>query len=220
MTDSQQHAITAALCEVGTPARSTVLVDSVGDGTPAKAAGLRAGDRLVTIDGQPVDSVCTLRKLMAKHRPGDVAVVGYSRGAASFSVPVKTRAGKDDQAGKAVIGVALRETDVREPFPVSIALNDVGGPSAGLMFALGIYDRLTPGDLTGGHVIAGTGSIDDDGTVGPIGGIQQKLVAAKAHGATYFLVPAGNWDEAKKAKPKGMKLVEVHSLEEGIAAVR
>src|SRR5207249_215834 len=103
-------------------------------------------------------------------------------------------------------GVGLNELDPKPPFPVTIALDDVGGPSAGLMFALGIYDRLTAGDLTGGQIVAGTGTIDDDGSVGPIGGIQQKLVAAREHGARYFLTPTGNYDEARGAIPSGLKL--------------
>lgn len=220
MQESQQHAITAALCEVGTPATSTVVIDAVGNGSPAAKAGIKKNDRLVTIDGSAVDSVCTLRKLMARHRPGDTVSVGYVRAGVTHTVSVQTVEGTDETAGRAVIGVGLSEKDVHQPFSITIALNDVGGPSAGLMFALGIYDRLTPGDLTGNRVIAGTGSIDDDGTVGPIGGIQQKLIAAKAHGATYFLTPVGNWDEARKAKPKGMKLVEIHNLGEAVAAVK
>jgi PDZ domain-containing protein len=220
MRESQQHAVTAALCELGTPATARVVVDAVGDGSGAAKAGLAKDDRITAIDGKPVDSVCTLRKVMAAHRAGDVVRVTYVRAGATHTADVKTSAGEGDNAGRALLGVGLTEQDPKPPFAITIALNDVGGPSAGLMFALGIYDRLTEGDLTGDHVIAGTGTIDDDGSVGPIGGIQQKLIAARAHGATYFLTPAGNYDEARKAVPHGMVLVRITSLHEGLAAVR
>ncbi|HEU0132598.1 MAG TPA: PDZ domain-containing protein [Mycobacteriales bacterium] len=221
MTESQEHAVTAALCELGTPILARVVIDAVGDGTPAAAAGVKVGDVVTTIDGGRVDSVCALRRLVARHQPGDTIRLGYRRGGTDGVASIVTRAGETGGSdGRPVMGVGLKEQEPRPPFPVTIALNDVGGPSAGLMFALGIYDRLTPGDLTGGKVIAGTGSIDDDGAVGPIGGIQQKLVAARAHGAAYFLTPSGNWDDAVKATPKGLHLVRVSTLREALAAVR
>jgi Lon-like protease len=95
----------------------------------------------------------------------------------------------------------------------------VGGPSAGMMFALGIVDKLTPGSATGGAFVAGTGTIADDGSVGPIGGIQQKLVAARRAGARYFLAPAGNCAEAKGAVPKGLQVVKVAKLHESVQAL-
>jgi PDZ domain-containing protein len=220
MQESQQHAVTAALCELGTPVTARVVIENVGDGTGAAKAGLRKDDRITAIDGKKVDSVCTLRKIMGAHKPGDVVPVTYVRAGATHTAGVTTSPGEGDNAGRPVLGVGLDERDPKPPFSITIALNDVGGPSAGMMFALGIYDRLTEGDLTGNHVIAGTGSIDDDGTVGPIGGIQQKLIAARAHGATYFLTPAGNFDEAAKAVPKGLVLVRIASLRQAITAVR
>jgi len=220
MRQSQQHAVTAALCELNTPVVGTVEIDSVGDGSPADQAGLRPGDVVTAIDGRAVDSVCRLRRLMRAQRAGAVVRVGYRRGSTPATAVVQTRAGETGPDGAPLIGVGLVETGQRPPFTVTIALNDVGGPSAGLMFALGIYDRLTRGDLTGGQVIAGTGSIDDDGQVGAIGGIQQKLVAAKEHGARFFLTPDGNFDDASAAKPDGLTLVRVRTLREAIEAVR
>lgn len=222
MTKSQEDAVTAALCELGTPVIARVELESVGDESPAEQAGLRANDVVTAVDGQTVDSVCTLRRLMLKHEPGDLVRVGYRRGQTGpdRTVTVQTRAGDVGPDGAPLMGVALVERDQKPPFEVKIALNDVGGPSAGLMFALGIYDRLTRGDLTGGLVIAGTGSIDEDGTVGAIGGIQQKLVAAREYGARYFLTPAGNHEEAKRATPEGLTLVPVATFAEALDAVR
>ena len=222
MIESQQHAVTAALCELGTPVVAKVVVDALAEDSPATLAGMRKDDQITAVEGQTVDSVCTLRKLMAQRKPGDVVRVAYRRGKAGPDVTVAVRTKKDEAGpdGAPLLGVGLVERDLTPPFEVKIALESVGGPSAGLMFALGIYDRLTPGDLTGGLVIAGTGSIDDDGSVGAIGGIQQKLVAAKAHGAKWFLTPDGNWDDANAAKPDGLNLARIRTLRDAIDAVR
>ena len=110
-----------------------------------------------------------------------------------------------------MVGVAVSET-YKFPFQVKIRVGDIGGPSAGLMFALGIIDKLTPGNLTGGRFIAGTGEISADGTVSPIGGIQQKMVGARAAGATVFLTPAANCPDTAGAVPQGLRLIKVSTL--------
>ena len=110
----------------------------------------------------------------------------------------------------------------RFDFPIKITNNvgqQVGGPSAGAMFALAIYDRLTPGSLTGGRVVAGTGEIAPDGTVGPIGGIRQKIAGAADDGAKVFLVPAANCAEAADGDDHGMRLVEVSKLDDAIGSL-
>jgi Lon-like protease len=98
------------------------------------------------------------------------------------------------------------------PFSVSISIGNIGGPSAGLMFALGIIDKITPDNLTGGKFIAGTGEIEANGTVDPIGGIQQKMVGARQAGATIFLTPAANCPDTAGAVPAGLRLIKVSSL--------
>jgi PDZ domain-containing protein len=106
---------------------------------------------------------------------------------------------------------------------VDIKLQDVGGPSAGLMFALGIVDKLQPGSLTGGRVVAGTGEIDESGKVGAIGGIAQKMRGAVKAGATVFLVPSANCDEARRTRPDHLQLVRVGTIQDaldGLAALR
>lgn len=220
MEESQEHAITAALCELGTPVTARIVVESVEAGGPAATAGIAKDDVLTEIDGQTVDSVCTLRRLTGLRTPGDTITVTVRRGGAERTFAVKTTTASVAPGGRPLLGVGLTESDRHKPFPVEIGLQNVGGPSAGLMFALGIYDRLTPGNLTGGKVIAGTGSIDDDGTVGAIGGIQQKLAAARAHGAAWFLTPAGNYDAAVAARPDGLTLVRVATLRDALAALK
>lgn len=132
-------------------------------------------------------------------------------------VEIKTVASKD-KPGKAAVGVLMQERFVL-PFTVKISVGDVGGPSAGLMFALAIYDKLTPGSLTGGAFVAGTGSITPEGRVGPIGGIQQKMLGASKAGATVFLTPKENCPDAVAARPPGLRLVKVGSLDEALAAL-
>ena len=119
--------------------------------------------------------------------------------------------------------VSIQAAGYRFPFDVELKLaENIGGPSAGLMFALGIYDVLTPGSLTEGKTIAGTGEIDGEGNVGAIGGIQQKLVGAESDGARLFLVPADNCAEALDGSydPDKMRLVKVTTLDEAIADVQ
>jgi PDZ domain-containing protein len=113
--------------------------------------------------------------------------------------------------GTPEIGVQLVESFVF-PFSVNISIGNIGGPSAGLMFALGIIDKITPDNLTGGRFIAGTGEIEANGTVDPIGGIQQKMVGAREAGATIFLTPAANCPDTAGAVPAGMQLIKVSSL--------
>ncbi len=109
------------------------------------------------------------------------------------------------------MGVQVAESFVF-PFTVKIKIGNIGGPSAGLMFALGIIDKITPANLTGGKFIAGTGEIEANGTVDPIGGIQQKMVGARAAGATVFLTPAANCPDTAGAVPAGLRLVKVSNL--------
>jgi Lon-like protease len=132
-------------------------------------------------------------------------------------VRITTKAGKS--GGPPRIGV---EIDKKQPHPftVSIDLDQIGGPSAGLMFTLGIIDKLQPADLTGGKVIAGTGTMDDDGNVGPIGGIPQKLVGAKKAGAQIFLVPKDNCAEALKNAVAGLPMAEVATVDDALTAIK
>ena len=117
-----------------------------------------------------------------------------------------------------MVGVRVAESYVF-PFSVRIRVGDIGGPSAGLMFALGIVDKLTPGNLTGGRFVAGTGEISADGTISAIGGIQQKMAGARQAGATLFLTPAANCADTAGAVPAGMRLVKVRNLAGAVSAL-
>jgi PDZ domain-containing protein len=132
-------------------------------------------------------------------------------------VHITTRADKPGSSPRIGVGIDQRQP---HPFTLNIDLDQIGGPSAGLMFTLGIIDKLRPADLTGGKIIAGTGTIDDDGDVGPIGGIPQKLVGAKRAGAQLFLVPIGNCGEALRNAVPGLPMAEVATVDDALAALR
>jgi PDZ domain-containing protein len=213
---SQTSATTAALRYLGVHGTVHVLVDKVTKGSPADGQ-LQTGDEFVAVDGQKVTDAKRLRALIGTRQPGQPVRLTLLRAKKTVDVTVGTTSTKDkDGTVRPIIGVETRErTDY--PFQVTISLGDIGGPSAGLMFALGIVDKLQPGSLTDGRFIAGTGTIDDDGVVGPIGGIQQKLIGARRKGATVFLVPAANCKEALSSPPSGLKLVKITSLKSALS---
>ncbi|WP_233153356.1 PDZ domain-containing protein [Kineosporia sp. R_H_3] len=214
MTSSQESATAAALTSLGIAVTTRISITEVDAKAPA-AKTLKAGDVLVSINGVPTDTLDALRTGLDRTAPGKVAAMVVERAGKQVPLDVTTRAGDD---GKTQIGVFIDAT-FKFPFDVKIQIEDIGGPSAGTMFALGIIDKLTPGPLTGGKQIAGTGTMDPDGTVGPIGGIRQKLFGARHAGARWFLAPADNCDEVVGHVPDGLNVVRVATLDEARAAV-
>ncbi|HYJ76607.1 MAG TPA: S16 family serine protease [Kineosporiaceae bacterium] len=203
MTDSQTAATAAALQELDIPV--TVSVGALVRGVPA-ARALKVGDVLLAVQGHPVTGYSSLRAAVRGVAPGQVVAVRVRRGGSEQTVDVTTT---KDQGGQTALGVVPRYAF---PFPVKIQINDIGGPSAGTMFALGIVDKLTPGDLTGGQQIAGTGEISPDGTVSPIGGIAEKMIGARHVGARWFLAPAENCGEVVGHVPAGLRVVRISTL--------
>jgi PDZ domain-containing protein len=164
-----------------------------------------------------VTSPTKLTDLVRAKPAGTALTIGYTRAGKPGTVAVTT---KTDKAGDPPrIGVEINEKQPH-PFTVKIDLDEIGGPSAGLMFTLGIIDKLRPADLTGGKIIAGTGTIDDEGNVGPIGGIPQKLVGAKAAGAQIFLVPIDNCAEALKNAVPGLPMAQVATVDDALTALQ
>jgi PDZ domain-containing protein len=219
MTSSQDNATAAALSALGIGYQSEVLVSEVAtDG--ASVGKLRKGDVLLAVNGTNTPDPAKLVEVISAIKPGTPTDITFRRDGAERTVTVTTKADPQDKT-KSRIGVGIRQT-YRFPFKVKIQLpGTVGGPSAGMMFALAIYDVLTPGSLTGGRQIAGSGEISPDGTVGPIGGIGQKLPAAQRDGAKLFLVAADNCAEAVQAHydPGKMRLVKVQNLSDAIKDV-
>jgi PDZ domain-containing protein len=220
MSQSQQDAVTAALLYLHyKPTSQQIVVGDIGDGTPA-AAVLRTGDAIVAIDGTAVTSVDQLHTLIGRHPVGTTLTITLDRH--GQHVDVKARTTGEAGTGRPILGFNpdLKATFKDPDVHIGIDPNSVGGPSAGLAFTLGIIDKLTPGDLTGGRTVAGTGTIDGFGKVGPIGGIQQKIAAASKAGATVFLAPAGECSDARQAAPKSLTLVKVDTLATAVKALQ
>lgn len=214
MVDSQQDAVAAALNDLGYTFPQAVAVKQVIKGTPAEGV-LKVGDEITAVNGTPVHGVQTLRDLLSKHGAGSPAQIGIVRHGAPSTVPITP----EKSGGQTVLGIGAG-MDYTFPFDVKIQLDNVGGPSAGQMFALGIIDKLTPEKLNGGKHVAGTGTIDNEGNIGPIGGIRQKMYAARDEGgATYFLAPASNCDEVTGHIPSGLHVFAVKKLSDSLKAL-
>lgn len=208
MLGSQQDATAAALCYLSikfTPGNS---VASTVTGMPAYGV-LHQGDDIAAVDGMPVTCHNNVVSMIRDRKPGARVTLTIDRKGVTKTITLATK----DVDGEPTIGVRLI---YRFPFTVKINLADIGGPSAGLMFALGIIDKLTPGNLTGGRFIAGTGEIEPTGAIDPIGGIQQKMAGARNAGATIFLTPAANCSNTTGAVPAGLRLVKVSSLADAV----
>lgn len=222
MVQSQSDAVLAAARQLGFPI-AKAFVDAVPAGSPS-AGILEPGDRLLSVDGVEVRDNAEVAELVRMRAPGEVVRLEIERDGAKRSVEVTAGSADDPNGGtRTVIGIETRQDPIKAPFDVEIGLQDVGGPSAGLMFTLGILDKLGEPSLTGGKYIAGTGEISPDGQVGPIGGITLKLIAAKRKGAVAFLVPADNCAEAVRNPPTGLPLIEVGSVTaalDGLQALR
>ena len=209
---SQDSATAAALCELHYPKGFGVLkVNSDG----ASHGILQPGDFLKTVDGKPAGSAAALAKVLITEQPGHTATVGVSRNGKPAALPVKLGPPLKGKKG-ASLGIVVTNGCLA-PFTVDLGLgNEIGGPSAGLMFALGIMDKVGSVDLTKGRFVAGTGTIDSAGKVGAIGGIQLKMIAAKDKGASVFLAPAANCGDVRGATPDGLKVVKVSTLHEAV----
>jgi PDZ domain-containing protein len=212
--DSQSNAEIEALRYLGYP--NVVYVGDIPANSPS-AGILQPQDQITAVDGKPVTDYNSLRSVMSTTKPGQVVTVTVLRN--GESVDEKVTLGSNPSVGtQGVLGVNVAERPVA-PFDIHIALSDIGGPSAGLMFTLGIIDRLTPGSLSGGKNIAGTGTMNLDGTVGAIGGVRQKEITARRAGANVFLIPAANCAEGLTSVPRGLELVKVSTLDDAMAAV-
>jgi PDZ domain-containing protein len=215
MLGSQEDATAAALCYLNISYKTMDSVGTTVKGTPA-AGTLRPGDVITAVDGQPVDCHHDVVSMIRNRKPGADVTLTVDRSGSSRAITLPTK----DVSGQAVVGVQLAPPKYVFPFTVKINLPGIGGPSAGLMFALGIIDKLSPSSLTGGRFIAGTGEISPTGAVEPIGGIQQKMAGARSAGATVFLTPAANCPNTVGAVPSGLRLVKVSTLAGAISELR
>lgn len=192
---------------------SAVRVEKVNDPGPS-AGKLQDGDAIDAVDGKPVANIAEFTALLKATKPGQEIVIDYRRKNAPPGV-ARITLGNNQDRDYGYLGVAVLDAPWA-PFKIDFNLANIGGPSAGLMFSLAVIDKLTTGDLNGSKFIAGTGTIDPDGKVGPIGGITHKMLAAQEAGASVFLVPAENCDEAKSMRDDGMELVKVDTLSSAV----
>jgi PDZ domain-containing protein len=216
MVDSQKEATAAALNELGLDVGHKLTVHSVLEDSAAEGV-LEAGDVILEANGQEATDAASLREIINE---GDGASVEITivRDGEEQTVTITPRETEVEGETTWLIGVTLTN-DYDFPIDVTIQLNNVGGPSAGMMFALGIIDSLTPGELNGGENVAGTGTIDASGEVGPIGGIRQKMWGAVDAGAEWFLAPEANCDEVVGHVPEGLHVFAVEDLDDALAAL-
>ena len=214
MVSSQDAATAVALDELGYHVRPALEVLSVTKGAPADGR-LKVRDILLEINGKRIRSADDLTGALAAIPEGGPAKLLVLRD--GRRTPVEVTPQKKD--GKQQVGISIGLGFVF-PFQVKVRIDPtIGGPSAGLMFSLGIYDTLTPGSLTGGQIVAGTGTIDANGKVGPIGGIQQKIVGARDSGAKLFMVPPDNCRDALGAPNGDMRLVRADTMHAAVTAI-
>jgi Lon-like protease len=211
---SEHNAEYAALGYLKYPQAVTVAV--VSDPGPSMGK-LQAGDAVDAVNGAPVANVDQLMSSLKTTKPGQSVAIGFRRKNAPPGVAQITLGSHPDRES-GVLGVSVMDAPWA-PFIVDFNLANVGGPSAGLMFSLAVVDKLTTGDLAGSNFVAGTGTIKADGAVGRIGGIAHKLTAARAAGATVFLVPTENCYEASSNNQPGLQLVKVGNLGEAVDAL-
>ena len=215
MVTSQDAATAVALRQLGYPAKSAVEVAFVEPGSPSEGK-LLVRDIILEVDGVPLKDPQQLVAAISKAKPGQTVDFKVRRVRTDYDVSIVPREVDGDRRIGITPGIGYLF-----PFDVRVDIDpDIGGPSAGLMFSLAIYDTLTPGSLTGGKVVAGTGEIAADGTVGPIGGIQQKIAGARDDGAELFLVPPDNCGEALGANNDDMRLVKATTMPIALKAIQ
>jgi PDZ domain-containing protein len=210
---SEQAAESAALGHLGYPVK--VVVQEVPDGSPS-ADLLAEGDTVDAVDGTPTPDADALQEVLTGIPGGTSVTVDTTHLGEAHQVEITTKPAPDRAGSLLGVNVLAQPS---APFDVQIDVKDVGGPSAGLMLTLGILDLVGDDDLTGGAVVAGTGTIDAQGTVGPIGGITLKMAAAQDIGAELFLVPADNCAEATRVADPGFPLAKVADLDDALKAL-
>lgn len=216
MAGSEQSAVVAALRYLKFPIAAYVADVQ----KPGPSAGkLVVGDQLLTVDGQPIADSTALRAAVSDREVGSTVAIGVRRAGHDLVENVTLAANPADKK-KAMLGIGVADRSTDPNLKIDISVGDIGGPSAGLMMTLAIIDKLSPGELTGGKFIAGTGTIDPDGTIGPIGGITHKMRAARDAGATDFFVPSENCAEARSDTPSGLTLMKVEDLAGATDALR
>ena len=211
---SEASATVAAMNYLGRPI--TVVVHDVVDGTAAQGV-LEPGDLITSVAGSAVSTPGEVQEAVLARSPGEQITLGINRGGREQDLAV-TLGENEQDAGVAQLGI-LMTSKPEGDISVNYNLKDIGGPSAGMMFSLAVIDKLSPGELNGGKFVAGTGTIDEEGTVGPIGGITHKIQGAREAGAELFLAPADNCAEAQRVNAGEMVVASVATLDDAVRAM-
>ncbi|WIM68310.1 PDZ domain-containing protein [Corynebacterium breve] len=211
---SEAAATVAAMNYLDKP--TVVVVHEVVDNAPSEGK-VEAKDVLVALDGKEVSQPGTVQELVQAKKPGEEVELTLRRGDEEVTETVTLGSHPDDEK-LALLGITMT-SEPADDISVAYNLNDVGGPSAGMIFSLAVIDKLSPGELNGGRFVAGTGTISEDGTVGPIGGISHKVAAAEEEGAELFLAPSANCAEALSADTGEMVVARVDTLDDAIEAM-
>ncbi|MGH2366800.1 MAG: YlbL family protein [Chloroflexota bacterium] len=218
MDESKVAAKVVALREAGYDVKITgqgAQIQEIAETSKAKGI-LQPGDVIVGADGEPIATANDLVALIPAHRPGETIRLEVKRAGDTLTVEVPLGE-SPEEPGRARVGIVVLTHlfEYELPRELHLKTEDIGGPSGGLMFALGVYDAVMPAHLTKGQDIAGTGTISTDGEVGAVGGVKYKVWAAEKAGADLFLAPAGNYDEAKRAAT-AMRVVSVRTFKEAL----
>ena len=218
MQQSQVNATAAALTLLGYKGETKLLVNSINDKTDA-VNNLKIKDQLIAVEGTTLTSASQVINLLKSKKPGDILNLTVLRGASENPLQVKIKLSARED-GSAFIGITI-STEQKFPITVKIKLDETGGPSGGLIFALGIIEKLGSEDLLRGRNIAGTGTITDTGEVGPIGGITEKIIGAKKDGVEIFLAPIDNCSDISSPDLfKGIQIVPVSTLTQALSVLR
>ncbi|NDL61048.1 S16 family serine protease [Phytoactinopolyspora mesophila] len=213
---SQESAKVAALRELGYDVPERIVVVTVFEDSPADGV-LEPGDVIVSVDGEDVAEPAEVAEIVQDREPGETVEFVLRRGDDEITVTAGTEPAEDD--GRPLVGFAP-DWGYEYPVEISIGIDErIGGPSAGMIFALAIYDTMTEEPLVAGTHIAGSGEITGNGEVGPIGGIQQKIAAAGQAGVELFLAPVANCDEAGEANGGDMQVTPVETLSDAIETI-
>jgi PDZ domain-containing protein len=228
MSQAESYAKTAALRRLGYPVPaipSGAVVAATYAGTPAYPV-LNVGDVIVAVDGTPTLTAEAFIQAMQTKHPGDTVTLSVQAGGSGAPKPVAVtlRTTRIDVGGGVYQTVTLGlqvedQIDFKYPFPINIDVTNIGGPSAGLAMTLGVIDELDGGSLTGGRTVAATGTIDDQGDVGDVGGVPQKTVAVENAGASLFLVPPQELAAARSKQKPGLQIYAVSTLDQALAVL-
>jgi PDZ domain-containing protein len=222
MEESKMAAVGVAFEALGVDAirgEGAEVVEVVRD-TPA-AAALTAGDTIIAVDGAPIEVDFEAARALGAHAPSDRVVLDVMDANGDVRSIEVTLGEHPDEPARAFLGVSLstRNVSFDFPFEVNVQSERIGGPSAGLAFALEVIDYLTEGELTGGMKVATTGTIELDGSVGEVGGVAQKTIAVRRSGATLFLVPSGELAAARRFAGDDLRVEPVDTLDDALAAL-